>query len=85
VKFLILLLEILQGPQFWVKTPIRKNNCSSLIITDVEFRFAPCVVDLIKKWGVKDPKKREHYLIFINSGVKKFILNNTPEKIKIDV
>jgi hypothetical protein len=28
----------------------------------------------------KDPKKREDHLIFINFGVKKFILKNTQKK-----
>jgi hypothetical protein len=28
----------------------------------------------------KRPKKREDHLIFINFGVKKFTLNNTPKK-----
>jgi hypothetical protein len=27
----------------------------------------------------KDPKKKEDHLIFINFGVKKFILKNTPK------
>jgi hypothetical protein len=37
-------------------------------------------VQLDLEWGAKDPKKREDHLIFINFGVKKFILKNTPEK-----
>jgi hypothetical protein len=45
----------------------------------MELRFEPCVLNLIWKWGAKDPKKREDHLIFINFGVKKF-----PRK-KIDV
>jgi hypothetical protein len=47
--------------KFWVKTPINKKNFSSLIITNVELRFEPCVLNLIWKWGAKDPKKRGSY------------------------
>jgi hypothetical protein len=35
---------------------------------------------LISKWGAKDPKKRGDHLIFINFGVKKFTVKNTPKK-----
>jgi hypothetical protein len=35
---------------------------------------------LIWKCGAKDPQKREDNLIFINFGVKKFTLKNTPKK-----
>jgi hypothetical protein len=30
--------------------------------------------------SAKDPKNREDHLIFINFGVKKFTIKNTPEK-----
>jgi hypothetical protein len=43
----------------------------------MELRFEPCVLNLIWKWGAKDPKKREDHLIFISFEVKKFILKNT--------
>jgi hypothetical protein len=33
----------------------------------------------------KRPKKREDHLIFINFGVKKFTLKNTPKKENFDV
>jgi hypothetical protein len=33
----------------------------------------------------KDPKKREDHVIFINFGVKKFTLKNTPKKKNFDV
>jgi hypothetical protein len=33
----------------------------------------------------KRPKKREDHLIFINFGVKKFTLKNTPKKKTFDV
>jgi hypothetical protein len=33
----------------------------------------------------KRPKKREDHLIFINFGVKKFTLKNTPQKKNFDV
>jgi hypothetical protein len=62
------------------QAPINKNNSSSLILTNLELRFEACMVNLIWKWGAKDPKKREDHLIFINFGVKKFTLKNTPKK-----
>jgi hypothetical protein len=40
----------------------------------------------VLKFGVKtpinakDPKKKKNHLIFINFGVKKFTLENTPKK-----
>jgi hypothetical protein len=51
--------------KFWVKTLVNKKNFSLLIIINVELRFEPCMVNLIWKWGTKDPKKREDHLIFI--------------------
>jgi hypothetical protein len=66
--------------KFWVKTPIKKNNSSSLIITNMDLRFEPCMLNLIWKWITKDPEKREDHLIFINFGVMKFILKNTQKK-----
>jgi hypothetical protein len=64
------------------KDPIHKKNFNSLIITKMELRFEPCVLNLIWKWGAKDPRKREDHLIFINFGVKKFTGKNIPKKIK---
>jgi hypothetical protein len=67
--------------KFLVKTPINKNNFSSLIITNMDLRFKPYVLNLIWKWGAKDPKKRKNHLIFINFGVKKkFTQKNTQKK-----
>jgi hypothetical protein len=43
------------------------------------------MLNLIWKWGAKDPKRREDHLIFINFGVKKFTLKNTPKKRNFDV
>jgi hypothetical protein len=71
--------------KFWGKTPVKKNNSSSLIITSMELRFEPCVRNLIWKWGAKDPKKRDDHLIFINFGVKKFTLRNTQKLFFFDV
>jgi hypothetical protein len=71
--------------KFWVKTLVKKKNSSLLIITNMELRFEPCVLNLIWKWGEKDPKKREDYLIFINFGIKKFTLKNTQKKKNFDV
>jgi hypothetical protein len=51
----------------------------------MELRFEPCVLNLIWKRGAKDPKKREDHVIFINFGVKKITLKNTPKKINFDV
>jgi hypothetical protein len=66
--------------EVWSQDPVNKNNSSSLIITNMELRFEPCVLNLIWKWGAKDPKRREDHLIFNNFGVKKFSLKNTPKK-----
>jgi hypothetical protein len=66
--------EILQVPQCWSfeSRPIKKNNSSSLIITNMEVRFEPCMLNLIWKWGAKDPKKKDDHLILSNFGIKKF-------------
>ena len=64
----------------WMKTPINKRNFSSLIIMNMEFRFEPCVLNLIWKWCAKDPKKRKDHLIFINFKVKKFTIKNIQKK-----
>jgi hypothetical protein len=64
----------------WIKSLINKKNFSSLIITNMELRHESLVPNLIWKWGAKDPKnpkKREDHLIYINFGVKKFIVKNT--------
>jgi hypothetical protein len=58
--------------------PIKRMNFSSLIITNMEMRFKLCLHNLISKWGIKDPEKRQDNLIFISFEVKKFILKNTP-------
>jgi hypothetical protein len=66
--------------KFGVKTPVNKNNFSSLILINLELNFEACMLNLIWKSGAKDPNKREDHLISINFGVKKFILKNTPQK-----
>jgi hypothetical protein len=71
--------------KFGVKRPVNKNNSSSLILTNLELKFEACMLNLIWKWGAKDPKKREDHLIFINFGVKKFTLKKTPKKKNFDV
>jgi hypothetical protein len=68
--------------KFGVKTPVNKNNSTTLILTNLELKFDACMLNLIWKWGAKDPKKMEDHLIFINFGVKKFTLKNTPPKKK---
>jgi hypothetical protein len=66
--------------KFGVKTLINKKNSSSLILTNLELKFEACMLNLIWKWGAKDPKKKKDHLIFINFGIKKFTLKNTPQK-----
>jgi hypothetical protein len=66
--------------KFGVKTPVNKNNSISLILTNLELKFEACMLNLIWKWGAKDPKKKGDHLVFINFGVKKFTLKNTPKK-----
>jgi hypothetical protein len=66
--------------KFGIKTPVNKNNSSSLILTNLELPFDPCMLNLTWKLGAKDPKKREDHLIFINFGLKKFTLKNTQKK-----
>jgi hypothetical protein len=61
-------------------TPVKKKNSSSLILTNLELKFEACMFNLMWKSGAIDPKKREDLLIFINFGVKKFTLKNTPKK-----
>jgi hypothetical protein len=63
-----------------IKTPINKNNSSSLILTNLKLKFEAYMLNLIWKRCAKDPKKGENHLIFINFGVKKFTLKNTPKK-----
>jgi hypothetical protein len=35
--------------KFGVKAPINKNNSSSLILTNLELQFEPCMLNLIWK------------------------------------
>jgi hypothetical protein len=69
--------------KFWVKTLVDKKSFNSLIITNMELRFEPCVLNLKQKWCAKDLEKREDHLIFINCGVKKFTMKNTQKKRKL--
>jgi hypothetical protein len=63
--------------KFGVKTLINKNNSSSLIFTNLELKFEACMlIDLEVR--CKRPKKKKDHLIYINFGVKKFTLKNTP-------
>jgi hypothetical protein len=82
VKFLIFSRILTRSIvlKFGIKTPVNNNNSSSLMLTNLELNFEACMLNLIWKWGAKDPKKREDHLIFINFGVKKFTLKNTPKK-----
>jgi hypothetical protein len=38
------------------------------------------MLNLIWKRSAKDPKRREDHVFFINFGVKKFTLKNTPKE-----
>ena len=51
----------------------------------MELKFEPYVLNLIWKYGAKDPKKRKDHLIFINFGVKKFTVKNIQKKQNFDV
>jgi hypothetical protein len=82
VKFLIFFKNFTRSIvlKFGVKTPVNKNNSSSLILTNLELTFEACMLNLIWKWCAKDPSKREDHLIFINFGIKKFTLKNTQKR-----
>jgi hypothetical protein len=79
VKFLIFFKNFykVHSVEVWSQDPHQQKNSSSLILTNLELKFEACVLNLIWKWGAKDPKKWEDHLIFINFGVKKFTLKNT--------
>jgi hypothetical protein len=64
---------------------VNKKNFNSLIITIMELKFEACVLNLIWKWGAKEPKKWEDHLIFINFGEKKFIVKVAKKKKNFDV
>jgi hypothetical protein len=49
--------------KFGVNAPINKNNSRSLIITNMDLRFEPCVFNLIWESCAKDPKSRDYHLI----------------------
>jgi hypothetical protein len=66
--------------KFGIKTPINKNNFSSLILINLELRFEPCMFNLIWKGSAKDPIMREDHLVFINFGIKKFTLKKKKKK-----
>jgi hypothetical protein len=51
----------------------------------MELVFEQCVLNLILKWGAKDPKKKKDHLIFINFGVKKFTIKTPKKKRNFDV
>jgi hypothetical protein len=64
---------------------MNKINSKSLILTNVDLKFKACVLKLSWKWGAKDPEKEENHLVFINLGVNKFTLKNTPKKRNVDI
>jgi hypothetical protein len=61
VQFLIFFKKYYKvcSVEVWVKTLINKKKFSSLIITNMELIFEPCVFNLIWKWGAKDPQKKK--------------------------
>jgi hypothetical protein len=65
--------------------PRQQKNFSLLIITDMDLKFEPYVLNLVWKWCKKDPKNKKEHLIFINFGVKKFIVKNTQNHKNFDV
>jgi hypothetical protein len=71
--------------KFGFKTPVNKKNPSSVILTNLELQFEPCMYNSIWKWCAKDRKKEEDHLIFINFGVKKFTLKNIQKKKNFDI
>jgi hypothetical protein len=75
VKFLIFfkIFYKVHNVEVWSQDPINKNNSSSVILTNLELRFEPCMLNLIWKWGAKDPQKREDQLIFIRLMFNKVI------------
>jgi hypothetical protein len=64
----------------WSQLLITSVKTLSLIITNMELKFEPCVLNFIWKCCAKDPKKREDHLIFVHFGLKKFIVRNTQKK-----
>ena len=72
VKFLIFFKKFYKVHRVGVlnQDPRQQETFNSLIITNMELRFEPCVLNLTWKWGTKDIKKREDHLIFISFGVK---------------
>jgi hypothetical protein len=61
VKFLIFFKKFykVHSVEVWSQDPVNKNNFSSLILINLELKFEACMLNLIWKWGTKDPKKRE--------------------------
>jgi hypothetical protein len=82
VKFLIFSRNFTRSIvlKFRVKTLVNQKNFSSLITTNMELRFEPCMLNLIWKWGAKDPKKREDHLIFHNFWNKEVHCKEHPKK-----
>jgi hypothetical protein len=74
-----------QGNKTFILDPCKKKNSSSLIITNLELGFDPCVLNFFLKCLAKDPKKKRYHLIFMNFVVKKFIVRNTRKKKNFDV
>jgi hypothetical protein len=76
--------EILQGPHCWSsECGSHKNNSTSLIIRNLEFKFEPWI------WFKSDvhkthPNKKNH-VIFINFGEKKVTVKKNPKETKFDV
>jgi hypothetical protein len=81
VKFLIFYKKFYKVHNIEVlnQDPVNKKNFSLFIIPNMEFRFEPCVLNLIWELQKIQIKEKDH-LIFINFGVKKFTLENIKKK-----
>jgi hypothetical protein len=50
--------------KFGVKTPVNKNNSSSLILTNLKFKFEACLIFInfgVKKFTLKNTQKKKNF------------------------
>ena len=75
--------EILQGPHWWSsECRSHKNNSTSLIIRNLEFKFEPWI--WFKNNVYKTHLNKKNHVIFINFGEKKVTVKKNPKKTKFD-
>ena len=60
--------------------PINKKNSNSRILTNIELKIEPCVLNLIWKWYTNYPKEKEYHLIFMKFGAKKLVVKSTSKE-----